>query len=44
MRKRHVIDDEEELYIPDIGDVDEDIDIHGQYPRSNAGIALEYIL
>lgn len=42
MRKRHVIDDDEELYIPDIGDVDEDIDIHGQYPRSNAGIALEW--
>lgn len=39
MRKQH-FDDEEELYIPDIEDVDEDIDIHGQYPRSNAGIAL----
>ena len=35
-----ILDDEEEMYIPDIGDVDEDIDIHGQYPRSNAGIAL----
>ena len=33
-------EDEEELYIPDIEEVDEDIDIHGQYPRSNAGIAL----
>lgn len=33
-------EDEEELYIPDIEDVDEDIDLHGQYPRSNAGIAL----
>lgn len=33
-------EDEEELYIPEIEDVDEDIDIHGQYPRSNAGIAL----
>ena len=40
MRKRNLIEDEEELYIPDIEDVDEDIDIHGQYPRSNAGIAL----
>ena len=35
-----ILDDEEEMYIPDIGEVDEDIDIHGQYPRSNAGIAL----
>lgn len=40
MRKRNLIEDEEELYIPDIEEVDEDIDIHGQYPRSNAGIAL----
>ena len=40
MRKPVVFDDDEELYIPDIEDVDEDIDIHGQYPRSNAGIAL----
>ena len=39
MRKRN-FEDEEELYIPDIEDVDEDIDIHGQYPRSNAGVAL----
>lgn len=41
MRKRN-FEDEEELYIPDIEDVDEDIDIHGQYPRSNAGVALEW--
>ena len=37
-----IIDDEEEMYIPDIGDVDEEIDIHGTYPRSNAGIALNW--
>ena len=37
---RPVLDDEEEMYIPDIGEADEEIDIHGQYPRSNAGIAL----
>ena len=37
-----ILDDEEEMYIPDIGDVDEEIDIHGQYPRSNAGIALNW--
>lgn len=42
MRKRHIIEDDEELYIPDIGDADEEIDIHGQYPRSNAGIALNW--
>ena len=40
MRKRPIIEDDEEMYIPDIGDADEEIDIHGQYPRSNAGIAL----
>lgn len=39
-KKRPLIEDDEELYIPDIGDTDEEIDIHGQYPRSNAGIAL----
>lgn len=38
--RKPIIDDEEELYIPEIEEVDEDIDIHGQYPRSNAGIAL----
>ncbi len=37
-----VFDDEEEMYIPDIGEVNEDIDLHGQYPRSNAGIALNW--
>ncbi|MBO4400305.1 MAG: hypothetical protein J5809_00480 [Selenomonadaceae bacterium] len=42
MRKRHIIEDDEEIYIPDIGDTDEEIDIHGQYPRSNAGIALDW--
>ena len=39
---RPILDDEEEMYIPDIGDVDEEIDIHGTYPRSNAGIALNW--
>jgi hypothetical protein len=33
-------EDEEDLYIPDIEEVNEDIDLHGQYPRSNAGSAL----
>ncbi len=37
---KNIFDDEEEMYIPDIDEVDEDIDIHGQYPRSNAGVAL----
>ena len=41
MRKRN-FEDEEELYIPDIEEVDEEIDIHGQYPRSNAGSALDW--
>ena len=39
---RPILDDEEDVYIPDIGEVDEEIDIHGQYPRSNAGIALNW--
>ena len=37
-----ILDDEEDMYIPEIGDVDEEIDIHGTYPRSNAGIALNW--
>ncbi len=37
--RTNIIDDDE-VYIPDIGDTDEEIDIHGQYPRSNVGIAL----
>ena len=43
MRKpvKPIIDDEEEMYIPDIGDVDEDINYH-ESPRSNAGIALDW--
>jgi len=39
---RPILDDEEDMYIPDIGEVDEEIDIHGTYPRSNAGIALNW--
>ena len=39
--KKPIIDDEEEMYIPDIGDVDESIEYH-ESPRSNAGIALKW--
>ena len=39
--KNPIIDDEEEMYIPDIGDVEEDIEYH-ESPRSNAGIALKW--
>ncbi len=35
-----ILDDDEDMYIPDIGEVDEEIDLHGKYPRSNAGVAL----
>lgn len=42
MRKRHIIEDDEEIYIPELDEVDAEIDIHGQYPRSNAGIALDW--
>ena len=43
MRKpiKPIIDDEEEMYIPDIGAVDEEINYH-ESPRSNAGIALDW--
>ena len=43
MRKpiKPIIDDEEEMYIPDIGAVDEEINYH-ESPRSNAGIALNW--
>ena len=36
---KQIIDDEEEMYIPDIGDADEDIEYH-ESPRSNIGVAL----
>ncbi len=39
--KKQPFDDEEEMYIPDIGEVDEDIEYH-ESPRSNAGIALDW--
>lgn len=42
MRKRPIIEDDEEIYIPELDEVDAEIDIHGQYPRSNAGIALDW--
>jgi len=38
---KRIIDDEEEMYIPDIGAANEDIDYH-ENPRSNAGIALDW--
>ena len=37
-----ILDDDEDMYIPDVGEVDEEIDLHGAYPRSNAGIALNW--
>ena len=43
MRKtiKPIIDDEEEMYIPDIGAANEDIEYH-ESPRSNAGVALDW--
>ena len=38
---RRTFEDDEELYIPDIGAVDEEIGFH-ESPRSNAGIALDW--
>ena len=38
---KRIIDDEEEMYIPDIGDADEDIEYH-ESPRSNVGVALNW--
>mgnify|MGYP006873012496 CR=1 FL=1 len=37
--RKPIIDDEEEMYIPDIGDADENIEYH-ESPRSNIGVAL----
>ena len=39
--RKPIIDDEEEMYIPDIGDADENIEYH-ENPRSNIGIALNW--
>lgn len=39
--RKPIIDDEEEMYIPDIGDANEDIEYH-ESPRSNVGVALEW--
>lgn len=39
--RKPIIDDEEEMYIPDIGDANEDIDYH-ENPHSNVGIALDW--
>ncbi len=33
-------DDEEEVYIPEIGEDDSDFNMHDRIPHSNAGIAL----
>ena len=38
---KQIIDDEEEMYIPDIGDADEEIEYH-ESPRSNIGVALNW--
>lgn len=38
---RRIIDDEEEMYIPDIGDADESIEYHESL-RSNVGVALNW--
>lgn len=36
-------DDDGEDYIPDLGeDVHEDLDIHDRFPRSNAGVGLDW--
>lgn len=34
--------EDEEMYIPDIGEADDNLDIHGQNRRSNAGYALNW--
>lgn len=39
--RKPIIYDDEELYIPDIGDANEDIEYH-ENPRSNVGIALDW--
>ncbi|MBQ7476320.1 MAG: hypothetical protein IJT06_02865 [Selenomonadaceae bacterium] len=38
---RRAFEDDEDMYIPDIGDVDEEIGLH-ENPRSNVGVALDW--
>ena len=39
-RPRPKFEDEDEVYIPDLGDYSEDFSLHDRTPRSNAGISL----
>ena len=39
-RERRRFEDDEEVYIPDLGDFSDDFNLHDRTPRSNAGISL----
>ena len=39
-RPRPKFEDEDEVYIPDLGDYSDDFSLHDRTPRSNAGITL----
>ena len=40
---KRIFEDDGEDYIPDLGaDIHEDLDIHDRYPRSNAGVGLDW--
>ena len=41
-RPRPKFEDEDEVYIPDLGDYSDDSILHDRTPRSNAGISLEW--
>ena len=42
LKGRHKFEDEDEVYIPDLGDggFSDDFNLHDRTPRSNAGIGL----
>ena len=41
-RPRPKFEDEDEVYIPDLGDYNDEFSLHDRTPRSNAGIILEW--
>ena len=41
-RPRPKFEDEDEVYIPDLGDYSDEFNLHDRTPRSNAGISLEW--
>lgn len=42
LKSRPKFEDEDEVYIPDLGDYSDGFNLHDRTPRSNAGISLEW--